>query len=368
MKNVPNNYSDKSDITFSGLQKLHPGKVRTIICQDVSETLATLELSKYKTDRNIKIAAFAWEQLPDVKTLINDAVKALARVALAIWPAWYSQEIAFKADQERPLETVISNFQAVTLLAKNRQLIPLSWLKAAVTCCHLDTPPCPKGFPNEIQVSQLALAIDSSNLIIVMGIEELNPVENTLRGFAKMAEWFAVKTKARIAVLIPEALSDNKALDSILYKALRFTEPKETHPGKKAKGESQHLFWPLLGCPHPFSPGEQALAKWLARDNELSGLFSFNQRVKTVKDNSYIVDLLWPEGKLIVEIDGFKFHGNKYAFSHDRNKDYELTISGFTVLRIPHDEVMQDILLAIEKIRDVAAFCRNITLKRERKK
>jgi very-short-patch-repair endonuclease len=350
------------------LQTIPLGKVSTIICQDVSETLATLELSESEADDNVKIVALAWPQLPDVKTLINDAVTALARVALAIWPAWYAHEISCKADSERPLETAISNFQAITVLAKSRQPLSLAWFKAAVTCCHSDTPPCPKGFPNEIQASQLALAIDPANLIIVLGIEESNPDENTLRGFAKMAEWFSSKTKARITVLIPEGLSDNRALDSILYKALRLTEPKETRPGKWAKSESKHLIWPLLGRPHPFSPGEQALAKWLAKDKELAGLFSFNQRVKTIKNSHYIVDLLWPEAKLVVEIDGFKFHSNKYAFSRDRNKDYELTISGFTVLRIPHDEVMQDIFLAIEKIRDVVTFCRNTTLKCKRGK
>ena len=38
----------------------------------------------------------------------------------------------------------------------------------------------------------------------------------------------------------------------------------------------------------------------------------------------------------------------------DRHRDYELLLSGYTVLRLSHDEVMADVTTALEKIRRVS--------------
>jgi very-short-patch-repair endonuclease len=110
---------------------------------------------------------------------------------------------------------------------------------------------------------------------------------------------------------------------------------------------------------HSRSPGEQRLADRLSRDDELASLFLCNPSVRTVRGSLYLVDLLWLAGKVIVEIDGYKHHSSFEAFSDDRNRDYELLISGYVVLRLPHDEVIGDIEIAIEKIRDVVRFRRN---------
>ena len=48
----------------------------------------------------------------------------------------------------------------------------------------------------------------------------------------------------------------------------------------------------------------------------------------------YEVDALWPEQRLIVEIDGFAFHGTRAAFERDRRKDAELIALGYRVIRI----------------------------------
>jgi very-short-patch-repair endonuclease len=119
------------------------------------------------------------------------------------------------------------------------------------------------------------------------------------------------------------------------------------------KPEATHRVWPVQGRPHPYSPGEQLLARKLGDEPTLGPLFTFNQRVRTRFENDFLVDLVWPAGKVVVEVDGYEHHGNRYAFSLDRRRDYELTVSGYLVLRLPHDEVMADIELAIEKIRDV---------------
>lgn len=46
------------------------------------------------------------------------------------------------------------------------------------------------------------------------------------------------------------------------------------------------------------------------------------------------VDFLWPEQKLVVEIDGYAFHRSRTAFEADRKRDADLQLAGYRVLRI----------------------------------
>jgi very-short-patch-repair endonuclease len=62
---------------------------------------------------------------------------------------------------------------------------------------------------------------------------------------------------------------------------------------------------------------------------------------------------LWPEGAVVVELDGYPDHSARDAFERDRHRDYELLMSGYQVLRITNDEVTRDLEAAVGKIRDV---------------
>jgi very-short-patch-repair endonuclease len=46
------------------------------------------------------------------------------------------------------------------------------------------------------------------------------------------------------------------------------------------------------------------------------------------------VDALWPEARLIVELDGWEHHRDRAAFERDRVRDSELTLAGYRVIRI----------------------------------
>ena len=46
------------------------------------------------------------------------------------------------------------------------------------------------------------------------------------------------------------------------------------------------------------------------------------------------VDFLWPEQRLIVEVDGFAYHSSRAAFERDRARDAELQAAGYRVIRI----------------------------------
>ena len=48
----------------------------------------------------------------------------------------------------------------------------------------------------------------------------------------------------------------------------------------------------------------------------------------------YEVDLLWRGPRLVVEVDGFAYHGSRAAFEADRLRDAALAASGFRVMRV----------------------------------
>jgi very-short-patch-repair endonuclease len=95
------------------------------------------------------------------------------------------------------------------------------------------------------------------------------------------------------------------------------------------------------------------MASRLGSDPLLGRMFEYNMPVTTIRDSRYQVDLVWLEGKIAVEIDGYRCHSSRFDFANDRHRDYELQLSGYLVLRLPHDSVMADVELAIDKIRDL---------------
>jgi very-short-patch-repair endonuclease len=269
---------------------------------------------------------------------------------------WYGQEKGI--DALNPVDIPLNLGE----LGATRQTVLIPWLKSAMGFCQAGKLPVLKRFSRTVQVSQLALAISPNDLAIALGVSECCPSESKLLSLAGAATWLAKETKARVVVLIPGELAECKALDSILYGAIRPGALELKKIAETTAGESKYIVWPLQGKPHPFSPGEQLLAKKLSQDAELSSLFYFNHTVETVHGQKYLVDLLWAEGKIVVEIDGYRHHGNTFAFVRDRQRDYELLISGYLVLRLAHDEVVNDVEIAVEKIRNVVRFRRNSTI------
>lgn len=50
----------------------------------------------------------------------------------------------------------------------------------------------------------------------------------------------------------------------------------------------------------------------------------------------YVVDVLWPESRLVVELDGHAYHRTRAAFERDRVRDAALQLAGYRVLRITY--------------------------------
>lgn len=348
------------------LGEISPGEVKTFLCAQVLDTLHQIEFENVG-DRRFVVQV--WDKLPSQNRLIADILQTLAEAAYGIWPAWYERDEPFLDNEDEvTAETALLNQFKCLDLKRESQEICLPWLKQAVRACQMHRIPILSEFSRALQLSQLLLAIEPNNITFLVVVADPNPAQHQLLGLAKSVQWLADKTQIPVALMLSEQLATVPELDSVLYEAIsqpvniavKAAELPTSTVGGIAREESKHTLVPVLGRPHPFSPGEKLLAERLARDPELGLLFQFNRTVHTVHHKDYRVDLLWGNGQVVIEVDGYRYHGNTFAFSRDRCRDYELLISGYVVLRLPHDEVVNDVEIAVEKIRNVVQFrCQN---------
>jgi hypothetical protein len=128
-----------------------------------------------------------------------------------------------------------------------------------------------------------------------------------------------------VVVLFARVPPLDSPFDRILHGArtvIADADPPEPEAGESIGSETWLAPW--RGAPHPLSDIEQRLAAILSDDTELAALFCFNWFVDTVRGSRPKVDLVWIDGRLVVELDGYPDHATRRAFIGDRHRDYEL--------------------------------------------
>jgi len=329
------------------LEAAAPSRVRLARCESVEHVLRELATEAQVPDDG-RVITCLWDRLPLLSEILSQTLNRLAETALALWPTWYGQSRPTQNGVEPDLASVPNEVA---------RTVSRPWYRAAAGCCRAGLPPRLEQYPQAIEAAQLASAIEPRRIVLVLALTDSRAAPDRLLGLARAAEWLAAQTHAPVLLLVPAALPESEELASIDFASL--TLCREAPPTREAADEKQTLLvWPLLGVPHPNSPGEQLLASRLRDDDELGPLFQFNQRITTTPGSSYIADLLWAEGKLVVEIDGYRWHSSQDSFRSDRHRDYELLISGYLSLRLPHDEVVAGVEEALQKIRRLVAFRR----------
>jgi hypothetical protein len=62
------------------------------------------------------------------------------------------------------------------------------------------------------------------------------------------------------------------------------------------------------------------------------------------------VDFLWPQTRLVVEVDGLAFHGHRRAFETDRRRDQILVAAGYRVVRVTWRQLSHEPLAVMVRI------------------
>jgi very-short-patch-repair endonuclease len=68
------------------------------------------------------------------------------------------------------------------------------------------------------------------------------------------------------------------------------------------------------------------------------------------------VDALWPDLKLVVEVDGYEFHGDRDSFENDRARDARLVAHGYTVLRFTAIQLRDQPLVVLGQLAAALAL------------
>ncbi|MGC1272817.1 MAG: DUF559 domain-containing protein [Planctomycetaceae bacterium] len=345
--------------------ELASGKVRCIFTRDPKVACAVLEQVAGDGNGGLRLVSVQPVLGDGAEKLTAQFTRSLAEAAHLLWPDWYDGSMSFDFDAEPAVRPAIVQL-ATRQMLRRRRGVNAEWLAAAWHACQSGRAPFMPELSLSLQAEQLSLALAAEDLLFAVILSEAGASDRALLAFSRAVEWLARETDAKVIVLAPESLRTRRELDGISSLATEFeattcgslisAEADALRENPDGGEEFKHVVCPIIGRPHPKSPGEQRLAARLTADPELAGLFRFNERVTTTFKSRYLADLVWPSGRVIVEVDGYGFHSSPAAFNADRYRDYELTLSGYLVLRLPHDGVVADVDLAVERIREFVSF------------
>jgi very-short-patch-repair endonuclease len=72
--------------------------------------------------------------------------------------------------------------------------------------------------------------------------------------------------------------------------------------------------------------------------------------------NGYQVDAVWPEHRLVVEVDGYEFHSGRRAFETDRARDAAHVAAGYRVIRFTAIQLRDEPLVVIGQLSAALAL------------
>jgi very-short-patch-repair endonuclease len=78
--------------------------------------------------------------------------------------------------------------------------------------------------------------------------------------------------------------------------------------------------------------------------------------VTNVLLHGHQVDALWPEYKLVVEIDGYEYHGSRGSFESDRARDAKLVAAGYVVIRFTARQLEECPLVVLTQLAAALAL------------
>lgn len=178
---------------------------------------------------------------------------------------------------------------------------------------------------------------------------KLSPQDHTT------CDGFPVTTVARtlfdLAEVVPFASLKGATEEADRLKILRMRELEqvcERGHGRRALRPMRRLLAHLGVSDEGRSPLEIRFAGFV-REHRLS------PPVQNVHVLGHEVDALWPEAKLIVELDSWEHHGHRAAFERDRARDPKLLIAGYRTIRVTHRRLDREAAQLAAEIRQLLA-------------
>ena len=258
-------------------------------------------------------------------------IDGLAQLAFRMWPRWSGLSRTGWAEDTRP-----SSPKVFRQILNGTSGISDVWLSRALARMAEQHPPRVRHLPPLLEAEQLMRVLAGPHQLAGLWQPPSGADPGTLGANMLKLEGFVGGAKMPLFVAVPTRLRDSLAVQRFGYDALRLDALAIVGDGDT----------------HPRSPGEAKLRNTLLSDPHLKSLFSFNQRLELSSGISHTVDVLWREGKLVVEVDGWQ-HMVRAHYEADLVRDGQLMAEGYVVLRVLHARAVNDTQLVIEEIRRV---------------
>lgn len=276
--------------------------------------------------------------------IVDDVVTQLTSVARDLFPAWLP-------GGEHAEGVSLLDRRAVRTLAQSLAATSAHYgpFLAALAEDALTGRSASTMFPAETRVRgvarTLALAYRRDALVVMLvGF----PGSGAGEGADAAAAWLADHGGFGVWLVGPE-----------LARLDRFAAVSPELPGVVAQAAAASRAEPhrpdypaIAGRPHPRSAAEQRLeqrlttAEW-ARGRVWNQVHQAHSLVPPIR-----VDLMWPDIRCAVEIDG-PDHRGALKYADDRRRDNTLVLDGYAVLRFTNDEILGDpsrVLSVIERL------------------
>ena len=184
--------------------------------------------------------------------------------------------------------------------------------------------------------------------VLVHRTEILTPADVCVRDGLPVTS--PARTMLDLAELLTERESElafDRALVSRIVGAREIAEVLERADGRIGRRPLQRLLDRERG---PARTRSEAEARFLA--------LILSARLPKPRVNArihgYEVDFLWP-GRLVVEIDGFRFHSTRRAFEHDHRKDAVLRGLGLPVARFTWEQITTESVAVVAVVAQALA-------------
>jgi hypothetical protein len=296
------------------LTALRPGEILTLIGlgqAQVSEVLSQMSFAPrmLRLDfAGITITALAIDRILD----------DLADVATALWPDWGATDSP----------------------QLSRRLLPM-WRRAAMRCASTGRRPRFRRLARETELAHLLSVIPE---LVLLGEVDSLRCERAAPIIAAL-DWCR-RYGAPVVALLAEQPTSTTPWDLLLHNAV-IVEESPVEPA------ARRLILPSPAITSRGSAIERRMREALRAAPDLTGLFE--DEVTLQLDALGLtprVDLLWREGRVVVELDGGE-HERDPNYGADRHRDYELLVAGYLVLRLTNAEVELDLGRSLEKVRRV---------------
>jgi hypothetical protein len=250
---------------------------------------------------------------------IDRILDDLAELAAAAWPDW-----------DRLESSIFSP-----------NLLP-EWRLAATRLASEGRRPRFPRLAREIEFTQLLSAL--SGLVL---IAEVDPVRSERAAPVIAALEWCRRHGAAVMVLFGEEPPSAAPWDLLLYGAV-IVEPTPVEPAAHRMILPRSSDMALGG-----SAIERRMREALRAAPDLADLFEDEVTLQLGPlAPTPRVDLLWRDGKVVVELDGPE-HERDPNYGADRHRDYELLVAGYLVLRLTNAEIELDLSRSLEKVRRV---------------